>query len=40
MTNWTDNPATTSTRIRTIHINELRTTVDTDRAAVKLNAHP
>jgi len=40
MTNWTDNPATTSTHIRTIHINELRGAVNTDRAAVRLAAYP
>lgn len=31
MASWTDNPATSSTHVRTIHINEIRSTVDNDR---------
>jgi len=33
---WTDNPVTTSTRIRAVHMNELRSAIDRDRAAVGL----
>lgn len=35
-TSWTDNPATSTTHIRTVHINELRNAVDKDLTAVGL----
>lgn len=38
-TSWTDNPATTGTRIRAVHINELRAAVDTNRAAAGLTGY-
>lgn len=40
MASWTDNPATNSTPIRVIHINELRRTVDRNRNAATLTAYP
>lgn len=36
MATWTDSPATSATHIRAVHINELRRTVDADRAAAGL----
>ncbi|MCL4544116.1 MAG: hypothetical protein M1118_05885 [Chloroflexi bacterium] len=39
MASWTDDPATSSTHIRTIHINELRATVDNDRRAAGLSPY-
>lgn len=36
---WTDNPATNATRIRAIHINEIRATVDNDRRAAGLGGY-
>jgi len=39
MAAWTDNPATSSTRIRRIHINELRRTVDARRVQAGLGLY-
>lgn len=37
---WTDNPATSSTHIRAIHVNELRAAVDRNRAKLSLAPWP
>jgi len=39
ITSWTDDPATSSTHIRTVHINELRTAVNNDRSLSRLPAY-
>ena len=36
---WTDNPATTSTHVRTVHINELRGIVNMYRTQCNLPAY-
>ena len=38
MTAWTDNPASTGARIRYVHVNGLRSCVDSDRSAAGLSA--
>ncbi|GEM_PF-5734510 len=38
MANWTDNPATSSTHIRAVHLNEIRWTVDRNRQVAGMAA--